>query len=193
MLCTARSLTLTCDLRAELVKKFLLSFMRLHTIDLPGYGFDIDPDDHLDPANLISIQGLFHLHQDVEPAQTWLAKATNVERLALSFEDVPHDEVVQFLVFLRTACPKIKGLKIVFLRTKIIPDMFRVLPRGLETLCLQFDSYNEIHPILSANDLVTERNAKDIEIFLKQWFRPQCNLIVQDRLYLETLDKSLGP
>ena len=122
-----------------------------------------------------------------------MTKAPNVERLALSFEDVPHDEVVQFFVFLSAACPKIRGLKIRLSGIRITPDVFRVLPIGLETLCLQFDSYNEIHTILSEDDQVTERNSKDIENFLKQWSRLHCNLIVQDGLLLETLDECLGP
>ena len=206
MLSTARSFTLTTStydlcshwhLGRKLLKSLLFSFARLHTIDLTcetgGMELSAMPDDGFDLSNLIAAQGLFHIEEALDPARAWVTKATNLERLGLSFEDVPHDKVVQFFVSLSAACPKIRGLKITFCGIRITPDIFRVLPRGLETLCLQFDSYNEIDTILSKDDKVTERNSKDIENFLKQWVRPHCNLIVQDGLLIQTLDECLGP
>ena len=56
-----------------------------------------EPDDDFDLSNLIAVQGLFYIEGSLGPARTWLTKATTLERLALSFEDVPHDEVVHSL------------------------------------------------------------------------------------------------
>lgn len=203
MLCTVLSFTMTCDIDGLcsrdwdsgnlFLKSFVFSFMHLHTIDLTCRGFDVEPDDVFDFPNLIAVQGLFRMFADMDPWQTWLTKAPNLERLAIEFEMVPHEQVVRFFVFLKNACPKIRGLKILFLGITITTDTFRHLPEGLETLCLQFDSYNEIDTILSRETAVTAFNNKDIESFLRRWVRPHCDLIVHDSLPIETLNECIGP